>query len=225
MFWYVQNVVVIVAAVVVIAGCGVESSHSSTNIRSPSGNRPTSKEGGQAASLNVGGDCILSAKGHEVFIYRNYPDMDEGMTYLMANDEVGLKEMVLDGKLLICPHGTPAKLIENGILARRVRITGGDFFVGEDGWVAAEFVLPASRKTTIVASTELPKKQSAEVKEKKSVDREGLAASRLRLAEKLIDVNNAAAKRRLNELIDEFPDTDAAQEAAELLVRIRQNSK
>lgn len=44
-----------------------------------------------------------------------------------------------------------------------------------------------------------------------------LAAEKLRLAKKLLEKNGAAGRRWLQEVIDKYPDTDAAQEASMLL--------
>ena len=43
------------------------------------------------------------------------------------------------------------------------------------------------------------------------------AAKKLKLAKSFIDKNDAVAKRRLQAIIDDFPDTDAAKEATDLL--------
>ncbi len=49
---------------------------------------------------------------------------------------------------------------------------------------------------------------------------EKMAAEKLKLAKSLISKNDSAAKERLREIIDEYPDTDAADDAAELLKKL-----
>ncbi len=54
-------------------------------------------------------------------------------------------------------------------------------------------------------------------KEARLADKEGMAAGKLRLAKMLITSNPEAARRRLTEIIEKYPQTKAAKEAKELL--------
>lgn len=51
----------------------------------------------------------------------------------------------------------------------------------------------------------------------KPMSRDEVAASKLELAKDLMEKNPAAAKKRLQEIIDKYPQTEAAKEAADLL--------
>lgn len=65
----------------------------------------------------------------------------EALDLSLAGDLIGLANMERAGRLMIVPPGTRVRVIESGMLRKRVRIEEGRFR-GRDGWVAAEFVGP-----------------------------------------------------------------------------------
>ena len=87
--------------------------------------------------------------------------------------------------------------------------------------VLSDKIQPEVVRTTpeIEAAVQAEEPPPVEVKdpeqEKKAV--EAKSQSQLKLAKGLMSANNAAARKRLKDLVDKYPDTDAAKEAERLL--------
>lgn len=60
---------------------------------------------------------------------------------LIAEDKVGVAEMVVEGKAFIVPKGTRAKILAFGLLTCEVRVMEGYHF-GRSGFLPTEFVMP-----------------------------------------------------------------------------------
>lgn len=191
-----------------IMGCGVESNHSNTKPSAPS--QPISPQ------ISVGDRCEISAKGESVFVYPEYKDMNTVMDVIIAKDDIGLANLKRAGKFFICPAGTRSQLIENGVLAKKVRILGGEHF-GEAGWVAAEFVHPTSKSES--ANSENPRQKAKPISAapKKLSIRDATANRDLQNTKRLLGKNDHVARKRLETIVDKYPGTEAAEEAAGLL--------
>ena len=80
--------------------------------------------------------------------------------------------------------------------------------------------LAIENPTICIAETQSKKegkRPQAKAKKPRPADNERTAAGKLKLAKSLMTVNPAAAQRRLTEIIEEYPQTEAAKEAKELL--------
>jgi Tfp pilus assembly protein PilF len=60
-----------------------------------------------------------------------------------------------------------------------------------------------------------------EIEKRKEADLQG----KLRLAKRFLDTDPAVAKRRLQELVKQYPDTDEAKEATKLLRKLEEDAK
>jgi hypothetical protein len=191
-------------SMVVLVGC---ESKPGTGSSSPQSTSPA-----PITSLQVGDQCVLTAKGSPVFVYPQYEDMNEVMDALIAKDDIGLQKMKAAGKFFVCPARTRARLINNGVVARRVRILEGDYY-GEDGWVSTEFVQPVL--ATDNSSTIEPKSHAPA--SKKSPIKDATANRDLANAKRLIGKKDSVARHRLKAIVEKYPDSDAAAEAQQLL--------
>lgn len=128
-----------------IFGCGgtvlfffvvmlVYSISTSTKARFPTTthrNRPASTSSNEGRLIVGGQPIALVATSEAAF--------DRFMKIAVANDTLGIAEMVLSGSLLKVDRGTKVTIIDRGFTKTEVRILEGDHF-GESGWVASEFV-------------------------------------------------------------------------------------
>jgi hypothetical protein len=65
-------------------------------------------------------------------------DLDELTKLSVAGDNLGFAKVIADGHAFMVDKGTKAKVIDQGMYVRQVRIMSGDYY-GESGWVPMEF--------------------------------------------------------------------------------------
>ena len=88
---------------------------------------------------DVGADVTLLADSGATGVCPTKLDFDELTKLAMANDMVGLQQLINSGRVLVVSSGTKAKIIETGFTAYRIRIMSGTH-AGRDGWVVREAV-------------------------------------------------------------------------------------
>jgi hypothetical protein len=66
-------------------------------------------------------------------------DLDEISKLVIAKDEEGLKQMLLDGRLIAVDGGTKARLVDVSWISVRVRLEQGNA-AGQSVWVPMEYL-------------------------------------------------------------------------------------
>lgn len=159
-------------------------------------------------------------------------DIDEFNKLVRANDTRGLLNMALAGRLFRVEKGVALRVIETGVLMYRVRSEDGPT-IGRDGWIPPELLAayePLRPELTPAPTPEggaplspspppatkpepVPEPDPAAV----AAETEKQAAARLKLAKKLLDRSKASGRAALEKVVKEFPGTEAAKEAQDLL--------
>src|SRR5450759_4173541 len=99
----------------------------------------TTLKAGDNVTLDQGGGATLVA------VAVTAADLDEWTKSTIANDAIGLKQMLSDGRVFAVEKGTRALILDVGWMGtRQVRILSGSCY-GESGWIPVEWAtaLPA----------------------------------------------------------------------------------
>ncbi len=109
---------------------------------------PSSDKGTQTATpqasefLKTGEDGYVSVGGtgnNPVLVGVTKDYYDEMFKLIAIKDNLGVSQMVMDGKVLMVDNGTAIKVIGSTMASREVRITEGKY-IGKSGWVPNEMV-------------------------------------------------------------------------------------
>jgi len=87
----------------------------------------------------TGEEGFLSASSANVVVPVTQQDLDRAIELGVANDDLGIAQMVATGHAFIVPQNTRVKVIQTTMTTTEVRILSGDF-TGKSGWVPKEFV-------------------------------------------------------------------------------------
>jgi len=101
----------------------------------PSSNPPisTSLKAGDNVTLDQGGGATMVA------VAATTANLDEWTKSTIANDTLGRKQMLSDGRVFAVDKGTSALIIDIGSIGTvQVRIYSGDYY-GESGWIPVEY--------------------------------------------------------------------------------------
>lgn len=93
------------------------------------------------AQATVGDNVTLDSGNQSskiVVVAVTKTDLDELTRLSVAGDNVGFAKVIADGRAFMVDKGTKAKVIDQGMYVRQVRIMAGDYY-GESGWVPMEF--------------------------------------------------------------------------------------
>ena len=103
----------------------------------PSGSGGSGSEGTKRGSTPLPGETFRFSG--DVFACQTENDLDRINTLSVAKDELGLKQMMLQGRLVVITGGTEAKVIDLGFLSTEVRIMSGSL-AGQSVFVSTDFV-------------------------------------------------------------------------------------
>lgn len=92
---------------------------------------------GDEATLNWHEDPSDCSKS--ILVATTKESQEKVSKILLANDELGISEVLLSGEAFAVPNCTKVKVIDTAVAIRQVRIFEGDQ-IGKSGWVAFEFV-------------------------------------------------------------------------------------
>ncbi|MFC1656081.1 hypothetical protein ACFL3C_04370 [Patescibacteria group bacterium] len=129
-----KQMIITAIVIVIIVGyfVGQAGNKTSTNSNSYTSKSSTTVSIGDEAKLvSSGSGAILVAIDQEAF--------DDLLDISVANDEMGLAELMLADRVFSVPTGIKVKVIDTDWFSKEVRILEGAY-VGESGWVPMEFV-------------------------------------------------------------------------------------
>jgi hypothetical protein len=173
---------------------------------------------------------------------------DRLVTLSVAHENLGISQMVLAGQAYLIPQGTRVLPLQRGFLASEVRVQEGPSR-GAAVWLPSEFVkqVPVVVPATPRAPAEAPKnaeppfgnpdkkespaaKQAERQAPRKAEERPGKvfdmkaeqdAANNLAYVKRLLKRGEAEkAHHRLEEILRDWPTTEAAKEAQTLLTKL-----
>ena len=81
-----------------------------------------------------------SGTANKTLIATSEANFDALVKASVANDTIGIAQLVLEGRLFAVEDGTKVLVIDSTVGARQVRILEGELF-GETGWLPMEFVV------------------------------------------------------------------------------------
>ena len=112
-----------------------------TTMISPSSKTPSTDITSKVSErLKVGEDGYISTGGtNPVLVGVTKEYYDEMFKLITAKDNLGVSQMVLDGKVLMVDSGTAIKVIASEFPSTEVRITEGKY-IAQSGWVPNEMV-------------------------------------------------------------------------------------
>ena len=120
---------VVIALVLILVCSGVLWSGACEQSSQPRTSPPRT---GQVATLS-------SKSGLRIPVAATAKALDRYMDLEMADDDVGITAMRLNGSVRFIPSGTKCKVIKRGFMTYEVRLTEGDYN-GQNCFVVAEFV-------------------------------------------------------------------------------------
>ncbi len=101
--------------------------------------------------VGIGDIGVLDTRAGNVWVAANESAFDEFNKYAAANDNTGMSEMVLNGRLFIVPCGTTARVLESDLFKKQVRIIHENrrhqLVCGRSGYIASEWIRPLPPKT------------------------------------------------------------------------------
>ena len=77
--------------------------------------------------------------GKNVFVAVDKTSFDDYLNAALIEDNYGINELVMQGRLFYVPNGTRVKVIDSTFTTRKVRILEGEW-EGASGWVPVEWV-------------------------------------------------------------------------------------
>jgi hypothetical protein len=98
-----------------------------------------SKSSGSQQYKHVGDEGYLHSSSTNVIVPITQTDLDRAIQLGVANDDIGIAEMVARGRALIVDQNTKVKVIQTTTATAEVRILTGSF-TGRSGWVPKEFI-------------------------------------------------------------------------------------
>lgn len=108
------------------------------SIITPSSKTPTTPQASER--LKIGEDGYVSTGGtNPVLVAINKSYYEEMFNLITAKDNLGISQMVLDGKVLMVDSGTAIKVIGSEFPSTQVRITEGKY-IAQSGWIPNEMV-------------------------------------------------------------------------------------
>lgn len=100
---------------------------------------PPPKQRSEKEVRNVGSEARLIVDSGTVLVAADEAAYKRFLTLAVADDTLGIADMVMQGQAFLVPNGTKVKVIDSGFARREVRILEGEHF-GRSGWVAYEFL-------------------------------------------------------------------------------------
>jgi hypothetical protein len=97
------------------------------------------KSSGSQQYKHVGDEGYLHSSSTNVIVPITQTDLDRAIQLGVANDDIGIAEMVARGRALIVDQNTKVKVIQTTTATAEVRILTGSF-TGRSGWVPKEFI-------------------------------------------------------------------------------------
>ena len=85
--------------------------------------------------IRIGDICVISAKQQKASLSPTRVDWEALIKVSLAKDEIGLLQLIRDGRLYLVSNGTKVKILDRGIDAHEVRVMEGGAF-GVSGWVS-----------------------------------------------------------------------------------------
>jgi hypothetical protein len=89
---------------------------------------------------HTGDDVLLkNESGSSIFIAPTQESYDKMFNLIIAKDEVGITQMVMNKEIFLVVSGTKAKIIGRTFASREVRIMEGEYN-GQSGWLPVEML-------------------------------------------------------------------------------------
>ena len=90
--------------------------------------------------VGVGEEGDVKSSANKTVIATSEASFDALIKASVANDTMGIAQLVLDGRAFAVENGTKVLVIDRTTGARQVRILEGEL-IGETGWLPMEFVV------------------------------------------------------------------------------------
>jgi transposase-like protein len=179
-------------------------------------------------SPSIGDEAVLDMGGLAVWVAKTKADNSRLTQLCVAQDQLGIAEMLFDGRVMSVEVGTLVKVIDLGLFTTEIRILEGKH-AGRSGFLPSEFVVSKNLREELRKKIDTHKKELADsIAQLDKIEETERLEKQKRQLEKEREIAKAKEEQRLKELElreKEIMDKILAEEKAKNKLKEENESK